>query len=175
MGWLNFTIYLHQATLRWQHSVRGIFWEISSTWVSVKEFKAELCFSFAAPQFPTIVLENLLSQIYQKSIFMQHPHSFHDIDFMPILQMLGSLMGLKLCMTRIYHRYLIAMKKIISNSGLNNDSNILTTSSLNLEDFSFSVKKKKSFSLPWEKLEKISLKWHWKPDKLVQYHLCKDR
>ena len=31
------------------------------------------------------VCGNFLSQIYEKSTFKQHPHSFQDIDFMPII------------------------------------------------------------------------------------------
>ena len=51
---------------------------------------------------------------------MQHPQSFQDIDFTPILQMRSCLIGLKLCimcMTRICHMHLVTMKKIISISG----------------------------------------------------------
>ena len=113
MGWFNFRLNLRQAPLRWQNSVR-ILWGFSSTWVSVKEFKEELCFSFTSPQCTTIVLENLLYQIYRKIVFLQHPQRFQDIylhdgfdNNMPAI-----------CLTNICHMYLVTtMTKIISNSG----------------------------------------------------------
>ena len=59
---------------------------------------------------------------------------------------------------------------------LNNDSNFLTTSFPNLEEFGLSAKKERleDFSLPEKKLEEISLNWHSKQGKFNNI-FAKDR